>query len=247
MKRGLPDFSIGSHAATSEKSPPSSHTRRATGFAPLLAMASLLSGCFSMHLVDQIDRRDESSSWKAPALDWIPTELPVEIRGDRACAQRPIYRLNAASAPLYLDLSPGAELTDQLPLECDDVSTPQRLQLVVSDSPIPFHPTRSRNLVTALLILDIRDPGRGESRRVWHTGLDSRILYTFNSAVRDEKLSLHSLRNQVLVRPPRGNGRNDFKWLFLTIPLDVATSPIQLGLLVLASAAMLLFGLGAGK
>jgi len=217
-------------------------TRGLPTLALLLLLAPLLGGCFSSKLVKDIRRSDESRSWEAPALDWTPTDLPVELPGHRICEEQPTYLLDAASTPLYLDLSSGARLTDQRPPDCDSVSNTQHLRLILSEARLPFHPVDSADLRTALLVLDIRDPGRGETRRVWHTGLGSRIVFASGSAMRDERLSIDLERDPVVVRPPLGSGQKGYGWLALTIPLDVATSPVQLVALTVGGATMLVAG-----
>lgn len=206
----------------------------------LLGLATtLLSGCFSSNLVNEIDRRDESRITRVPSLELTPASLPVQIAGERVCRQQPVYLLEASSRPLYLDFA-NARLSEQRPDECDSVWRSERLHLVVSDTRIPFRPSDSANLRTALLVLDLREPGRGETHRRWHVGWNSRLVYTDDSTVRDQRMDMdiHLLE----VRPPLASDQKGYTWLFLTIPLDVITSPIQVVVLAVGGATMLVLG-----
>jgi len=230
-----------------------------------------LSGCFSMMLSDHVNSLERAAS--KPENDPVgirPAPEPHAVKAPLVCQDRDtVWRLDAGNLPLYLTIDPDkAQLSTQappcivpdLPPESGDEprrtawemrrrqqasrpSEPQRfLELVVTSSPLPFRPADSSGLPTLACLqlqADSLFPDDSSSRR-----LKGRHLLTVSRdgiasivPLRIDAQSLNELNAQRAAR-------KGWTGLFATVPLDVVTSPVQVGVVVVGVLLAIPLGLG---
>lgn len=230
-----------------------------------------LSGCFSMMLSDHVRSVEHAAS--RPENDPVgirPAPEPRVIKAPLVCHERDtVWRLDAGNLPLYLTIAPEqAQLSTQTPRcivpdrppedgkassrdewemrrkqQASGPAQAQRfLELVVTSSPLPFRPSDSSGLpVLACLQLqaDSLFPDDTSSRM-----LKGRHLLAFSRdgvasivPVRIDPQSLNELNAQRAAR-------KGWAGLFATVPLDVVTAPVQVGVVVVGVLLAIPFGLG---
>lgn len=236
-----------------------------------LACSLCLSGCFSMLLSDHVHSLEQAAA--KPENDPVgirPVPEPRLIKAPLVCQDRDtVWRLDAENLPLYLTIAPEqARLSTQAPpcvvpdhppesgFESDRTdwelrrmqqasrpAEPQRfLELVVTSSPLPFRPADSSGLPTLACLqlqADSTFPDDSSARMLKgsHLLAFSRHGVTSIVAVRIDARSLNDLN-------ARRAARKGWAGLFATVPLDVVTSPIQLGVVVVGVLLAIPFGLG---
>jgi hypothetical protein len=192
-----------------------------------LLVASMLAGCFSMEIRDNIDNAGKNlQSTYGKALDWGEFTGPRQLTCQQVCSDSiPAWRVDLSDSVLYLRLlRDEALLTDSLP-RCLPVPDGRTMELVITDTPMDFHPSDSAGRSTALLQLKLRRGAPWSSSALAMQQGSSLLFLREDSVVR---LPFNILRHPVRPKDVRTAQIRAGIPLILTIPLDVVTSPFQL-------------------
>jgi hypothetical protein len=187
----------------------------------------MLGGCFSMQVKQNIDNAaaDLQSSY-GKALDWGEFSGTRHLSCPQVCSDSmAAWRVDISETPIYLVLlRDEALLTDSLST-CKSASVTRYMDLVIADAPIDFHPTDSDSLATAALQLKLRHGASWSSEGTAMRQGSSLLFLRQDSVVR---LPVNVLLHPVQAADVRSAQIRSALPLFLTIPLDVVTSPFQL-------------------